>query len=184
MNRPRAALRLALGRRLPETAGTVAVRGVSAPVTVRRDRGGFRWSRPRPAPTPGSGWGVCHGQDRAAQLDVFRRPAAGTLGELVGADGLAVDRLARRIGFRRAAGAQLAVLAPGVRAVLDAYAAGVTAGAAAGLPRNPCSPHYADLFPLWEAGDGVPIPWAPGEIAAAAVEALTLEPAGPAAGRP
>lgn len=52
---------------------------------------------------------------------------------------------------------------------------------AGGQSGNPCSPHYDDQFPLWRAGDGVPIPWTPAEVAAATVETLVLEPTGGAA---
>src|SRR5438105_3825870 len=96
------------------------------------------------------GLGCCHGQDRAAQLDFFRRAAAGTLSELVGPQGLPIDRLVRRIGFRRSAGAQLAALEPDVRAAVDAYARGVNAGQTAGLPQKPHE--YAVL-------GGEPGPW-------------------------
>jgi penicillin amidase len=137
VNLPRALLRLLLGRRLPKTRGALAVPGVAGRVTVRRDR----WGIPHiDAGTDADAWfglGFCHGQDRAAQLEFYRRAAAGTLAELVGPDGLAVDRLSRRIGFRRSAVAQLPVLAPDARAVLDAYAAGVNAGITRGLPRKP-----------------------------------------------
>jgi penicillin amidase len=46
-----------------------------------------------------------------------------------------------------------------------------------GQSGNPFSPHYADLFPLWLRGDGVPIAWTPEEVRAAAVETLVLTPA-------
>ncbi len=45
-----------------------------------------------------------------------------------------------------------------------------------GQSGNPCSPHYADLFPLWLRGEGVPIAWTPEEVRAAAVRTLVLTP--------
>ncbi len=47
-----------------------------------------------------------------------------------------------------------------------------------GQSGNPFSPHYADLFPLWRRGEGVPIPWTPEEVRAAATRTLVLTPAG------
>ena len=47
-----------------------------------------------------------------------------------------------------------------------------------GQSENPLSPHYADLFEVWQRGEGVPIPWTPEDIEAATVDTLTLEPAG------
>jgi penicillin amidase len=46
----------------------------------------------------------------------------------------------------------------------------------AGQSGNPLSPHYADLFPLWQRGDGVPIAWSPEAVRAATMSTLTLTP--------
>jgi penicillin amidase len=46
-----------------------------------------------------------------------------------------------------------------------------------GQSGNPLSPHYADLWPLWQRGEGVPIPFTEEEVSAAAVETLELTPA-------
>jgi penicillin amidase len=48
---------------------------------------------------------------------------------------------------------------------------------AGGQSGNPLSPHYDDLFGLWQRGDGIPITWSPESVAAAAVARLTLQPA-------
>src|SRR5205085_12438106 len=45
-----------------------------------------------------------------------------------------------------------------------------------GQSGNPLSPHYDDLFPLWQRGEGVPIAWAPEEVEKAAVATLELLP--------
>jgi penicillin amidase len=134
-------LRIALGRRLPRTSGVLG---------VRRDRWGIPIIEAAADSEAWFGLGFCHAQDRATQLDFFRRAAAGTLSELVGKEGSAVDRLARRVGFRRAAHAQMRVLAPDVLAMLEAYARGVSAGFAFGLTRKP---HEFAIF------GGEPAPW-------------------------
>jgi penicillin amidase len=46
-----------------------------------------------------------------------------------------------------------------------------------GQSGNPFAPHYADLIPRWAAGETVPLPFSPGNVAASAVETLTLSPA-------
>src|SRR3954447_6419981 len=120
-------LRSLFGRRLPRTSGTVTVCGVADRLTVRRDRWGIPVIEAGNDADAWFGLGFCHAQDRAAQLDFFRRAAAGTLSELVGRAGLSADRMSRRVGFRRAAERQKAVLAPDVLATLDAYARGVNA---------------------------------------------------------
>ncbi len=46
----------------------------------------------------------------------------------------------------------------------------------AGQSGNPFSPHYSDLFPLWQRGEGVPIAWTADEVREATVETLELTP--------
>jgi penicillin amidase len=43
-----------------------------------------------------------------------------------------------------------------------------------GQSGNPLSPHYGDLFLLWQRGEGVPIAWTPDDVRAAAVATLEL----------
>jgi penicillin amidase len=45
-----------------------------------------------------------------------------------------------------------------------------------GQSGNPLSPHYDDLFPLWQRGEGVPIAWTEQEIRQSARETLELTP--------
>ena len=45
---------------------------------------------------------------------------------------------------------------------------------AGGQSGNPLSPHYGNLFELWQRGEGVPIPWSRDAAAAATVDRLVL----------
>ncbi len=45
-----------------------------------------------------------------------------------------------------------------------------------GQSGNPLSPHYDDLLPLWQRGEGVPIAWTEEEIRQAAMQTLELIP--------
>jgi penicillin amidase len=47
---------------------------------------------------------------------------------------------------------------------------------AGGQSGNPLSPHYADLFELWQRGEGVPIAWSSEAVAATTVATLALVP--------
>ncbi|MGH9267504.1 MAG: penicillin acylase family protein, partial [Acidimicrobiales bacterium] len=47
----------------------------------------------------------------------------------------------------------------------------------AGQSANPLSPHYADQLPLWQRGQGVPIPWTKEEVDQATRHRLWLFPA-------
>src|SRR5262249_59404164 len=96
--------------------------------------------------------GFCQGQDRTFQLELFSRAVRGTLSELVGGAALPIDRLARRIGFHRAAAAQWPLLDADMRGQIEAYAHGTTAGATHGLPQRP---HEVGLL------RSQPTPWTP-----------------------
>jgi penicillin G amidase len=152
LNPFRFVFRLLLGRRLPLTRGALTVPGLQGPVRIRRDR----WGIPHvDADDPLDGYfavGFCHGQDRSFQLEVILRAGRGTLAEMVGPAVLPLDRLSRRIGFHHSAREQWPALDPDIRAMLEAYAAGINAGRAAGSPRP------AHEFALLKAS---PTPWAP-----------------------
>jgi penicillin amidase len=137
LNPARLLFRLLLGRRLPTTRGALTVPSLRSNVRIDRDKWGIPHITAENESDAWFGLGFCQGQDRAFQLEVLLRVMRGTLAELIGPGGLGADRLSRRIGFHRAAPAQLAVLSPDVRAMLEAYAAGVNAGATLGLRRRP-----------------------------------------------
>lgn len=128
-------MRLGLGRRLPTTRGHLSVEGISRRVEIRRDAHGIPFVEAATDEDAWFGLGFCHAQDRSFQLEILQRVARGTLSALIGPEGLAVDRLSRRIGFRRAAEAQIALCAGDVQAQLSAYARGINAGRERGGPR-------------------------------------------------
>ena len=152
MNPTRFLFGLFLGRRLPHTSGTLSVPGLGGVLTIRRDRWGIPHIDADSELDACYGIGFCHGQDRAFQLETLLRVSRGTLAEWVGPEAVPVDRLSRRIGFNHSAKEQLPVLAADVRALLEAYAAGVNAGSTIGLPRKP---HEFVLL------GGVPSAWTP-----------------------
>ncbi len=128
-------LRAALGARLPKLDGTARAPGIHASVEIRRDAHGVPSIRAASEEDAFFGLGFCHGQDRAGQLELLVRTVRGTLAEVAGAEALSVDRLARRIGFKRAAARQVEVARPEVRRQLAAYARGVNAGTRLGADR-------------------------------------------------
>jgi penicillin amidase len=125
--------------------------GLKHPARVRRDAHGVPYID---AACEHDGWlalGFCHGQDRAAQLELVVRGLRGTLASLIGEEGLPIDRLARRVGFRRAGDAQLAVCEPHIVDQIHAYVRGINAGLAQQKP------HELALLRArptrWEPGD-------------------------------
>jgi penicillin amidase len=105
-------------------------------VTILRDGFGIPHVRAESDDDAFFGLGFCHGQDRGGQLELALRAVRGTLAEVAGPQGVPLDRLSRRVGFKRAATAQLCTMRPEVSAQLDAYARGVTAGMTAGMGRK------------------------------------------------
>ena len=135
MNAPRTMMRAALGKRLATTDGTIEVQGTTDTVQIGRDAFGVPHIEAANDDDAWYGLGFCHGQDRAFQLEGLVRVIRGTLSELIGPDGLPVDRLSRRIGFLHSARSQFDVLSDEVRSMGEAYARGVTDGATVGLPK-------------------------------------------------
>ena len=150
-------VRLGFGQRFPMTSGEVAIPGPTAPIVIRRDK----WGIPHiDAEIDGDAWfalGFCHAQDRAFQLETLLRLGRGTLSELVGESAVKVDRLSRRIGFRRAANRQLPALDPDMRDGMTSYVNGVNAGLTRGLP---VKPHEFAIL------GGVPTQWEPADVLA------------------
>ena len=136
MRLARLLFRLALGRRLPTTSGTLTVPGISGPVTVRRDGYGIPYIEAENDEDAWYGVGFCQGQDRAFQIEGMLRFGRGTLSERVGVRGLPIDRLSRRIGFFHSAKLQLEVLAPDIRGILEAFARGASHGSRLGCRRR------------------------------------------------
>ncbi len=140
---------------LPQLDGEVAVKGLSAPVEVVRDREGVPHLF---AKSELDGWfamGFVHAQDRLWQMEFQRRIAAGRVAELVGGRGYDIDRLMRTLGLARLAGRIVSRLDRETVAGLDAYAAGVNAFLALDRPL-PAEFQVLGVRPEpWKASDSV-----------------------------
>src|SRR6266508_757797 len=109
----------------PRESGTQRVAGIVERVRIETDLQGIvtiRANRPLDAIF---GIGYVHARDRLWQMDFQRRIGSGRLSEILGKRLVETDRFLRTIGFRRAAEEALRSLAPGARAQLDTYVAGV-----------------------------------------------------------
>lgn len=152
MNAARRLMGLILGTRKPQHAGEVRLPHLLGSATVRRDRFGVPYIE---AGSERDAWfalGFCHAQDRAAQLELIVRAVRGTLSAMIGPDGIPVDRLSRRIGFRRAGEAQLMRADAVVAEQLRDYVRGVNAG----LDHGPRAHELALLSTApthWESAD-------------------------------
>jgi penicillin amidase len=115
----------------PQTAGHLTVPGLEAPVTVARSAEGVPTISAGSDTDAAFALGFVHAQDRLWQMEMMRRAGAGRLSEVFGTGlgdtPLRLDRLFRTLGFYRAAGEMAADLPDPVRALFEAYAAGVNA---------------------------------------------------------
>ncbi|CAN5147141.1 penicillin acylase family protein [soil metagenome] len=146
--------RLVLGSRKPVAAGELTVTGLQHPVTIRRDSFGVPHIDAETDNDAAFALGFVQGQDRGFQLETLQRLIRGTLSELVGSVALPVDRLSRRIGFRRNALEHIKVIDPGVKAFLDAFTLGLAAGSQQGLKQVPHEFSLLKATPsTWDAAD-------------------------------
>ena len=87
------ARRRLLSPSLPRTKGTLVAAGIGAPVTIARDAIGVPHIDAESMEDAVYALGVAHAQDRLWQLEMTRRVAQGRVSEIVGADGLDIDRI-------------------------------------------------------------------------------------------
>jgi penicillin amidase len=136
----------------PQVKGTLAVAGLSAPVTVIRDQLGVPNLYAENEHDLFFAQGYVHAQDRLWQMEFNRRIGSGTLSAILGETTLDTDRFLRTLGLRRAVERDWAQTDADTRAILEAYAAGV----------NAYVDTHRDRLPLEFTLLGVdPEPWTP-----------------------
>jgi penicillin amidase len=122
---------------LPQLDGSIAIPGLSAPVTVQRDAQGVPHIRAASLDDLILAQGYVTAQDRLWQMEALRRHASGTLAELLGSGMVLHDRTQRTLQLRAAADRAIAVLPPDQLHELDLYARGVNASIATQLNHLP-----------------------------------------------
>jgi penicillin amidase len=116
-------------RPLPAHRGTLRLPGLDHQIEILRDRWGVPHVHARTRQDLWFGQGFCHAQDRLWQLELYRRMAAGRISEIAGRAGLPADRLVRTLGFRHVSEQEVKDMDEALAASLEAYCAGVNAGA-------------------------------------------------------
>ena len=145
------------GAPLPQVRGSIAVKGITAPIVIGRDALGVPRIEARTVEDLCFGQGFCLAQDRGFQLELYRRIAAGRVSEFAGRDGLSTDRLMRTLGLRRRAEGEVATIARAGRDYLEAYAEGVNA-AFASMRTPPFELQLLRIEPEpWEPADSLAI---------------------------
>ncbi|HEX9646491.1 MAG TPA: penicillin acylase family protein [Alphaproteobacteria bacterium] len=163
---------LVLERTLPKVDGEITLAGIGGPIEVVRDAAGVPHVFAATERDAYFALGFVHAQDRLWQMELARHAAAGRLGELFGTLALPHDRYFRTLGFGRVAARIVDTLPAAARALLDAYAAGVSAYIAS--HRGPPGVEFALL-------GQEPAPWRP-EDSILVVKIMATDLAGNAAG--
>lgn len=116
-----------LRRPVPRQTGRVVLDGLQERAEIIRDRWGVPHIYASNLPDLFFAVGYAQAQDRLWQMDFNRRLASGRLAEVLGEPALEIDRMTRRIGFRRAAEKDAQEVLEEESVVLDAFTAGVNA---------------------------------------------------------
>ena len=117
-----------LQKSLPPLDGEQPLDGLAAPVQLQRDAAGVVTIQATTETDAMRALGFAHGQDRFFQMDLLRRNSAGELAALVGAKAVPLDRRNIIHRFREKAEQQIEATPADLRALVEAYAAGVNAG--------------------------------------------------------
>ena len=112
---------------LPPGSQTLAIQGLSAPVTITLDQHGVPFIRAANFTDAATALGYLHARSRMFQMELLRRVVGGKLAEWFGPAALPSDELMRTLGLARHAEATLGTLPASTRDLLDAYARGVNA---------------------------------------------------------
>lgn len=112
---------------LPKIDGTVALAGLSAPVSVTRDAHGVPTIDALTNDDLFFAQGYVTAQDRLFQMDLLRRASEGDLAEIVGEAAVKHDRQQRILGIRATAEKGMLAVTAEDREQSEAYARGVNA---------------------------------------------------------
>src|SRR5213082_3373237 len=116
-----------LRRSLPVVTGDVTVAGITAPVTIVRDRDAIPHIFASQKRDALFGLGYVHAQDRLWQIEFQRRIGYGRLSEIFGAATVPQDRFLRTVGFGRAARAAWETTPEWAKTEVNAYVSGINA---------------------------------------------------------
>src|SRR5882724_71681 len=150
---------------LPPYSGHVDAKGLKAPVEILRDKNAVPHIIAGSLEDAAFGLGYVHAQDRFWQMELMRRLGQGRLSELIppsliGTGLIDTDRTMRGLGVYRRATESLNALTPGIRTILDAYAAGVNAWI--GDPDQQFGLELT-MIKLFSGGSYRPEPWRPAD---------------------
>jgi penicillin amidase len=115
----------ALPVRLPQVSGEIAVQGLTAPVSVTRDRWGIPHIVAESVDDLFLAQGFIQAHDRLFQMDLWRRSVQGQLSEVLGANFIERDAMTRRLQFRGDVDAEWASYGPDTKRIVRAFVRGI-----------------------------------------------------------
>lgn len=138
----------------PRTSGTLAFDGLSAPVSIVRDRWGIPHITASNTHDLFFAQGFVQAQDRLFQMDLWRRSVQGRLSEVLGANFIERDAMTRRVQYRGPMDREWASYGPEARAIAEAFVQGVNAQVALARNELPEEFQLAGWKPeVWRADD-------------------------------
>lgn len=109
-------------------SGIILNKGIKSKIQIRRDQYAIPYIQAENEMDAWFGLGFAQGQDRAFQLEYYKRQANGALAEIFGERFLNADRYMRVIGLKRIAEKYVAEQDEKQREMLESFTAGVNAG--------------------------------------------------------
>src|SRR5215467_655277 len=126
---------------LATTSGTLQIRGLTKPVSVRRDRWGGAHIYAQNQHDLFFAQGVVAAQDRLFQMEMWKRAGQGRLAEILGPSALARDINARLLRYRGDTQREYESYSPDAKEILHAFTDGINGYIAALLaPGSPGLP--------------------------------------------
>jgi penicillin G amidase len=110
---------------LATTSGTLQIRGLMKPVSVRRDRWGVAHIYAQNQHDLFFAQGVVAAQDRLFQMEMWKRAGQGRLAEVLGPSALQRDIRARLLRYRGDMKAEYESYSPDTREILEAFTSGI-----------------------------------------------------------
>ncbi|HEN21005.1 MAG TPA: penicillin acylase family protein, partial [Desulfobacteraceae bacterium] len=109
-------------------SGEVFIKGINGPIRVRRDQFSVPYIEAENENDAWFGLGFVQGQDRAFQLEYYKRQANGSLSEIFGERFLDADRYMRIIGLKRTAEKYVSLQDQHQSDTLTSFTNGINAG--------------------------------------------------------
>lgn len=127
--------KLMMGERLPKWDGILDIPMPYQSVKITRNKFGIPTIRANRQTDAWFALGFCQGQDRAFQLELYKRQANGELSEIFGEETLSADRLVRVIGLSRIAKEYIKVIDQEVLTLIQAFVDGINYGRSNGTDK-------------------------------------------------